>query len=50
VSLFAPKCPLCKGVEWRSYAKDDNGVNLLVQCLKCGTIRERLYTPAESIQ
>lgn len=50
MSLFQPRCPMCQDFQWQSYAKDENGINLLIQCLTCGTIRERITQPVENFR
>jgi len=40
MSIFG-KCPLCGSIEWKSTERDENGVNQVVECLKCGCQRRR---------
>lgn len=50
MKLFTGKCPKCGSIEWKSAGKDKNVINLAIQCLKCGTIRERYSQPMENLQ
>ena len=48
MTLFDIKCPMCGSLEWQSIEKDENGINLLIECLQCRTIRGRKQEPIES--
>jgi Zn ribbon nucleic-acid-binding protein len=48
--MFDSKCPMCGSIEWKSIEKDDNGINRIIECLKCYVQRRRKQEPLESIQ
>lgn len=47
VTMFDMTCPYCRSKNWRSYERDEKGVNLKIQCLECNCVRVRKQEPID---
>lgn len=45
--MFDMTCPYCRSKNWRSYERDEKGVNLKIQCLECNCVRVRKQEPID---